>query len=267
MEHNRAVPAGLPELDWNSLTDAKEFSRRRDAGEWPSDWTIIALHQVCRERQLSEVITEWTKRIRQVEELVIRANAAEAERDSLREQVERLTKERDRDRGSRVHTQKWYASHYGRLEDWARKVLPEPYRNQFFSCIANGTYDGMLDVGKPYMCKAGFMVTPSGYMHMDDAKGQLILDQTRRAEDAEAKLSSLQSQEAPEQAWERGFRTAQRMAASLCPWREHLARNPIAATLSSPGQCVEVKNKLILAQSVYPYVAPQESKSDAGEGR
>jgi hypothetical protein len=165
----------------------------------------MAAELECRERQLSEVITEWTKRIRQVEELVIRANAAEAERDSLREQVERLTKERDRDRGSRVHTQKWYASHYGRLEDWARKVLPEPYRNQFFSCIANGTYDGMLDVGKPYMCKAGFMVTPSGYMHMDDAKGQLILDQTLRAEDAEAQLSSLQSQEAPERCNCRAF--------------------------------------------------------------
>jgi septal ring factor EnvC (AmiA/AmiB activator) len=87
-------------------------------------------------------------------------------------------------------------------------------------------------------------------------------NKSRRIVEVERQLSSLQSQEAPERAWERGFRTAQRMAASLCPWREHLARNPIAATLSSPGQCVEVKNQLILAQSVYPYVAPQESVED-----
>jgi hypothetical protein len=130
--------------------------------------------------------------------------SSEAERDALKAEVEKH-------KGLRVHTQEWYASHYGKLRDWARKVLPEPYRNQFFSCIANGTYDGMLDVGEPYMCKAGFMVTPSGYMHMDDAKGQLVIDQTRRAEEAEAELSTLKAQldavgqESPQEAFERGW--------------------------------------------------------------
>jgi hypothetical protein len=90
--------------------------------------------------------------------------------------------------GRREHTQNWYASHYAKLHDWARKVLPEPYRNQFFSCVANGTYDAMLDCGEPYMCNAGFMVTPSGYIHMDDAKGQIIREQTARAEKAEEEL-------------------------------------------------------------------------------
>lgn len=108
------------------------------------------------------------------------------EKEELKRRVEKAE-------SSRKHTQEWYASHYGRLQDWARKVLPEPYRNQFFSCVANGTYDAYLDVGEPYMCKAGFMVTPSGYMHMDDAKGQLVIDQTRRAENAEAELSSLRT--------------------------------------------------------------------------
>jgi hypothetical protein len=119
----------------------------------------------CREQQLGQAAEELAK--------VREESAKEAEKLKSR----------------RVHTQEWYASHYAKLQDWARKVLPEPYRNQFFSCIANGTYDVTLDRGEPYMCNAGFMVTPSGYIHMDDAKGQLILDQTHRAEEAESELA------------------------------------------------------------------------------
>lgn len=92
---------------------------------------------------------------------------------------------------ARAHTHKWYARHYGKLEDWARKRLPEPWRNEFFSCVANGTW-GHDDVGERYMCNAGFEVVPSGYIHMDDAKGQLIMDQTRRAEEAELRCEELQ---------------------------------------------------------------------------
>lgn len=91
---------------------------------------------------------------------------------------------------SRTHTQNWYASHYAKLHDWARKRLPDPWRNEFFSCIANGTYSH-ADVGERYTCKAGFEVVPSGYIHMDDAKGQIILEQTRRAEEAEMECARL----------------------------------------------------------------------------
>jgi hypothetical protein len=34
-------------------------------------------------------------------------------------------------------------------------------------------------------------------------------------------------------------------AASCDPWKAHLAHNPLASTLSSPGQCVEVMRKLM----------------------
>lgn len=93
----------------------------------------------------------------------------------------------------RIHTQEWYARHYGKLEDWARKVLPDPHRTQFFNCIANGAYDHALDVGEPYVAKAGFRVVPTNYFRMDTAEGQLILDQTQRAEDAEAELATAKS--------------------------------------------------------------------------
>jgi hypothetical protein len=89
----------------------------------------------------------------------------------------------------RKHTQDWYAEHYGKLEDWARKILPEPWRTQFFNCIANGTYDAVLDVGEPYMSQVG-LITPSGYFRMDTAAEQLLRDQTIRVEEAEAALAS-----------------------------------------------------------------------------
>ncbi len=122
-----------------------------------------------------------------------RAERAESESQSLRERVEELEKENSKLIGRRKHTQQWYASHYGKLEDWARKRLPEPWRNEFFSCIANGTW-GHADVGERYRCKAGFDVVPSGYIHMEDAKGQLVLDQTSRAELAEERAAQLESQ-------------------------------------------------------------------------
>ena len=100
----------------------------------------------------------------------------------LRKDVEKLQGRR------REHTHNWYSSHYAKLHGWARKILPEPYRNQFFSCVANGTW-GHEDVGEAYTCKAGFRVVPSGYIPMNDAKGQIIREQTTRAEDAEATVA------------------------------------------------------------------------------
>lgn len=66
--------------------------------------------------------------------------------------------------------------------------------------------------------------------------------------------------ETVEQAFERGWRMATRTAAEIDPWKEHVARNPIAALLSDPGQCVEVKNKLIMSQVPPDYRAPVAQK-------
>jgi hypothetical protein len=96
---------------------------------------------------------------------------------------------------ARKHTQDWYAAHYGKLEDWARKRLPDPWRNEFFSCIANGTW-GHDDVGEPYMSQVGRIV-PSGYFKMDSASEQLLRDQTTRAENAEVELTELRAAGAP----------------------------------------------------------------------
>jgi hypothetical protein len=35
-------------------------------------------------------------------------------------------------------TRTWYAGRYGKLEDWARKHLPEPWVTEFFNILANG---------------------------------------------------------------------------------------------------------------------------------
>ena len=107
------------------------------------------------------------------------AHASEQERKELEQAI-----------SSRKHTQDWYAAHYGKVEDWARKILPEPWRTQYFNCVANGTYDSVKDVGEPYMTKVG-MVTPSGYFRMDTAAEQLLRDQTERAESAEALIGEL----------------------------------------------------------------------------
>lgn len=71
---------------------------------------------------------------------------------------------------SKHFTQDWYARHYGELEDWARKDLPEPYRTQFFNCIANGS--------RNY----------SGTSFQLSTERQLIFDQTSRAEEAELEV-------------------------------------------------------------------------------
>lgn len=120
-----------------------------------------------------------------------RIDAADSERDSLKAENAQLKEEIERGPGRRKRTSDWYAEHYGKLHDWARNVLPEPYRHQFFSCIANGLYDAIKDVGKPYRAVAGFMVTPGGYFKMGTAQEQILFDQCVRAEDAEAELSAL----------------------------------------------------------------------------
>src|SRR6185437_8039279 len=70
-------------------------------------------------------------------------------------------------------------------------VLPDPWRNQFFSCIANGLYDHAKDVGEPYICKAGFKVVPGGYFKLETAQQQILHDQTTRAEEAESRAETL----------------------------------------------------------------------------
>jgi hypothetical protein len=104
-----------------------------------------------------------------------------------REDYEKLLDERDRAIRARKHTHDWYSAHYGKLHDWARKRLPEPWRNEFFSCIANGTW-GHDDLGEPYISLVGRIV-PSGYFVMDTATKQLLSDQTIRAEIAEMRLA------------------------------------------------------------------------------
>jgi hypothetical protein len=44
-----------------------------------------------------------------------------------------------------------------------------------------------------------------------------------------------------------GYEAARKQAMALDPWKEHLAGNPIASVLSTPAQCVEIKNRLIAA--------------------
>jgi hypothetical protein len=160
--------------------------RERVAAEWGID-----RNKAISSSTLQGIDAEVNERLRvvlietQQNTAALRASLAqsEAERERLRGEGEKL-------KSRRVHTQEWYASHYAKLEDWARKILPEPWRNQFFSCVANGTYSHK-DVGEAYTCRAGFKVVPSGYIHMDDAKGQIIRDQTTRAEEAEAELEQL----------------------------------------------------------------------------
>lgn len=110
--------------------------------------------------------------------------ALEAQIAELRAQVEQKDAEIVKLKSRREHTQKWYASHYAKLHDWARNRLPDPWRNEHFSCVANGTW-GTADRGERYMAAGGFEVVPSGYIHMDDAKGILVIEQTARAEEAE----------------------------------------------------------------------------------
>lgn len=117
----------------------------------------------------------------------------DAERLTVRSRNLELEEEGERNVERRKHTQNWYGSHYGKLEDWARKVLPEPWKTQFFSCIANGSYDCALDTGEPYVCKAGMTIVPTNYFRMDTAEGQLIRDQTSRAEAAEAQVVVVQA--------------------------------------------------------------------------
>lgn len=108
----------------------------------------------------------------------------------LRAENARLREENEDWAEKRKSTHEWYAQHYAKLHDWARKILPDPYRNQFFFCVANGLWDVSKDRGEKYMAVGGFEVHPGGYVTLKDAKGQLIVDQTRRAEDAEARVKA-----------------------------------------------------------------------------
>lgn len=42
---------------------------------------------------------------------------------------------------SQQFTRDWYATRWGRLQEWARADLPEPWKTEFFNIIANGRRD------------------------------------------------------------------------------------------------------------------------------
>ncbi len=50
-----------------------------------------------------------------------------------------------------------------------------------------------------------------------------------------------------EPAWRVGYEAARTQALGLCPWREHLAHNPLVPGLDDAGHCVEMKDVLIRA--------------------
>jgi hypothetical protein len=112
--------------------------------------------------------------------------------DFLFTKITAAENEAKRDRSRREHTWDWFTSHYGKLEDWARKQLPEPFKTEFFNCVANGTWNATLDVAPPYICNAGFVIRPSGYFRLKTAEQQLLFNQWERAEDAEEKIKELQ---------------------------------------------------------------------------
>jgi hypothetical protein len=122
--------------------------------------------------QIDDLIAEVVPR-----GIVVSDMAVQQLRPLLDELLE-LRKENQRNIERRKHTQDWYARHYGKLEEWARTILPDPWANQFFNCIANGTHDYMK---------------PGGYFRMDTAEGRIILDQTSRAENAESEVMELRA--------------------------------------------------------------------------
>jgi hypothetical protein len=139
-------------------------------------------------------VTRYVSRLRDYcKQAEIYMDAVDSELSSVRSHNRKLEQESELNIERRTHTQDWFGSHYGKLEDWARKVLPEPWRTQFFNCVANGTYDHSLDVGKPYVCNAGCTIVPTNYFRMDTAEGQLIRDQTNRAELAELHVADLEA--------------------------------------------------------------------------
>ena len=113
----------------------------------------------------------------------------EFEENRLRAMLAARTEERDAATSARKHTWKWSETHYGKVHDWARKTLPEPYISEYFGCLANGLarWD---EHGKSYMCKAGFEITPGAYFTMG-AQEQLLFDQYDRAEKAEQERDGL----------------------------------------------------------------------------
>lgn len=99
-----------------------------------------------------------------------------------------VERERDKAVKGQESTWKWLESKYGKLDEWSRTILPEPWRTQFWNCRANGLYDQTKDVGEPYRCNAGMMITPSNYFHLKEP--QILYDQIARAESASLKLAA-----------------------------------------------------------------------------
>lgn len=91
------------------------------------------------------------------------------ERDNFNERVKEGSAE------YRKSTWDYIARHYGKVEDWARKQLPEPWKTQFFNCLANGTTT----------------VSSSDYFRMETADKQLYHDACEHAESAERELAQV----------------------------------------------------------------------------
>lgn len=173
---------------------------REDDGRWIAEWTNYP-GCMAYGKTRGEAVRKATDLLFEVAGKHFGAAPAVAGR-TQGDEVADLQKKLERAESGRRHTQDWYARHYGKLHDWARKILPEEYVNQFFSCIANGTW-GTKDVGEPYMSVGAGMITPSGYIKFDSAQEQILHDQTTRAEEAELELAALResAREAPSDEW------------------------------------------------------------------
>jgi hypothetical protein len=128
-----------------------------------------------REAELTKDVSDWKQ---MYEEQTQAYTYLRDTAGKLHQEKEALRIERDRLESARKHTQEWYACHYGKLEDWARKSLPEPWVTEVFNCIANGVSSA----------------NKSDYFRVDTAEGQLVMDQTKRAEDAEQERDRLREE-------------------------------------------------------------------------
>jgi hypothetical protein len=148
--------------------------------------TITELLDLYAEHIVAPIRKELDNRIHAELDACGRAQSLERERDEAIRQrdgfnklwqeatadINRKGDERSEER--RQSTWDYIARHYGKVEDWARKQLPEPWRTEFFCCIANGTST----------------VSASDYFKMDSAEKQLYHDQCNRAESAERELEA-----------------------------------------------------------------------------
>ncbi len=163
-----------PLLEQLAAKDAK-IERLRDAVPHPGDGSC----DHCGRVPAVDIPTSLCNECR---DGVKRAEAAEAELATKDVEIEEL-------KAARKHTQEWFTRHYGKLQDWARKRLPDNWKHEFFNCIAYGIWSMTEDNGEPYTSVSGHYIVPHNYFTMG-AQEQILHDQMDRAENAEAQLAS-----------------------------------------------------------------------------